>query len=630
MADAYDIFIVADEPIRYITLFDFDLNRLGRNSDLIINDPDIPDIPAKLALQTSDLFDPDNLRPFLGFLGFGIFEAILMPTPPDFTVFLDEGWQVFQLGTGGVLFDPATSLVIGGPPPTAGDALIDFLALAPDGPVDAGKGADYLPGAPQAHTVFGGAGDDTVEGQGGADSIQGQGGQDVLDGGNGNDTLLGGSMSDSVTGGGGEDSLSGNAGHDTLSGNGGDDLLQGGTGRDTLSGEGGKDVLKGGSGDDTLNGGSSKDVLNGGSGTDLAAYIGDQAVSVDLAIQGFQNTGGAGRDKLVSIEELEGSSGNDTLLGDAAENQLSGGSGDDSLNGRDGDDNLLGGRGNDTLRGGGGKDTLEGGDGHDVLNGQSGNDSLSGGTGNDTLKGGSGRDVLNGGGGTDIADYSGTQGIEASLGIDGFQTISGHGQDRLVDMDGLIGSDAKDVLTGQSQERTDSWLFGGKGNDRLIAMAGDNWLFGESGADTLMASVSDDRVLAIMEGGGGNDLLKLELTGWVSVGDLDGGIGDDVLDILLEPDGHNLPARAVAAGGAGADTFVLRGSVSNVQIDDFEFGTDKIEITEAASDFSDLTIGYNGFQWGVTAGGTEFDPDFILNIIDFDNNALTADDFIFT
>lgn len=127
MAEAYDKFVVTEEPLPYITLFDFNPNWLGRNSDLIIGDPDIP---AKLALQTSDLFDPNKLKPFLGLAGSGLFEAILMPAPPDFTVFPGEAWQVFQLRTGGALFDPATSLHIGDQPPTAGDDVIDLAVLA--------------------------------------------------------------------------------------------------------------------------------------------------------------------------------------------------------------------------------------------------------------------------------------------------------------------------------------------------------------------------------------------------------------------------------------------------------------------------------------------------------------------
>ena len=71
-------------------------------------------------------------------------------------------------------------------------------------------------------------------------------------------------------------------------------------------------------------------------------------MTVSLAIAGAQNTGGAGSDTLIGIENLTGSGFNDMLTGDANANVLSGGAGNDTLDGGAGNDTLDGGAGNDT------------------------------------------------------------------------------------------------------------------------------------------------------------------------------------------------------------------------------------------------------------------------------------------
>ena len=58
-----------------------------------------------------------------------------------------------------------------------------------------------------------------------------------------------------------------------------------------------------------------------------------------------QDTGGAGTDTLINIENLTGSAFNDTLTGDADANVISGLAGNDTLNGGAGDDTLDGGAG---------------------------------------------------------------------------------------------------------------------------------------------------------------------------------------------------------------------------------------------------------------------------------------------
>jgi Ca2+-binding RTX toxin-like protein len=64
------------------------------------------------------------------------------------------------------------------------------------------------------------------------------------------------------------------------------------------------------------------------------------------------------------------------------------------INGTAGNDSLVGGAGNDSMQGGAGADTMLGGAGNDAIGGNDGNDRIEGGTGNDTLNGGSGQDVF--------------------------------------------------------------------------------------------------------------------------------------------------------------------------------------------------------------------------------------------
>ncbi len=81
-------------------------------------------------------------------------------------------------------------------------------------------------------------------------------------------------------------------------------------------------------------------------------------------------------------------------LGGDGLNNVIGTTGNDTLNGTNAADYLIGRAGNDTLNGGNGDDYLDGGAGNDTLNGGNGNDKLWGGAGNDTLTGGAGSDTF--------------------------------------------------------------------------------------------------------------------------------------------------------------------------------------------------------------------------------------------
>ncbi len=171
----------------------------------------------------------------------------------------------------------------------------------------------------------------------------------------------------------------------------------------------------------------------------------------------------------VDIENAIGSSGNDTILGNAINNVLKGGAGNDTINGGLGNDKLLGGTGTDNLNGNEGNDTyiidssqdsitelvnagidtvesyvslilspnveklmlLKGpinGTGNDLDNiifGSSVKNTLNGGLGNDKLIGGAGADVLIGGTGNDLFLFNNLSAIDTisdfSVKFDTFQ-----------------------------------------------------------------------------------------------------------------------------------------------------------------------------------------------------------------
>jgi Ca2+-binding RTX toxin-like protein len=144
-------------------------------------------------------------------------------------------------------------------------------------------------------------------------------------------------------------------------------------GDDSLGGGQGDDTLIGGFGDDSLNGGDGNDCLQGGGGSDWAIYAGsDSGVVVDLVAA--RSSGAPGVDTLVSIENVMGSDGSDSLLGNTGSNTLFGGNGADMLDGGLGDDWLDFGAGMEsfTYALGIGNDTLDGGAGADTLNLDSG------------------------------------------------------------------------------------------------------------------------------------------------------------------------------------------------------------------------------------------------------------------
>ncbi len=94
---------------------------------------------------------------------------------------------------------------------------------------------------------------------------------------------------------------------------------------------------------------------------------------------------------------LDGTNGNDVIVGT---------SGVDNIDADDGDDVVCGGGDADDIQGADGADVLCGEDGSDIIRGGSENDQICGGDGDDDVDGGTGDDQIDGGVGTDVIDGS--------------------------------------------------------------------------------------------------------------------------------------------------------------------------------------------------------------------------------
>lgn len=238
----------------------------------------------------------------------------------------------------------------------------------------------------------------------------------------------------------------GTSGNDRLTGTSGADALDGLGGNDTLIGGNGNDSLTGGSGNDVLIGGNGADRLDGGSGSDWADYsVHGGAARADLATGAV--SGAAAGDTLISIENLRGGSGNDTLLGNGGGNALEGGRGNDWLYGRNGNDTLRGQDGNDVLVGGAGADRLEGGAGRDTAH-----------------YGTSGSGLI-----IDLLDPSNNTGDAKGDSYASIENIKGSAYD-----DWIRGNTANNIING------------GAGNDSLVGDRANDVMIGGSGADVFI------------------------------------------------------------------------------------------------------------------------------------------------
>ena len=186
--------------------------------------------------------------------------------------------------------------------------------------------------------------------------------------------------------------ITGTSKGETLTGTSGPDHICGGSGSDTIKGLGGNDSLEGQKGDDKLYGGEGNDTLDGGAHVNGDTVNYSDALAAITASLTNNTASGEGSDSVVNIENVLGSSKNDTLTGSGANNTIKGGAGSDTIEGMDGSDELTGAAGSDTVRAGAGDDSVVGSGGADFLFGDDGDDTVDskdGINGNDSLDGGS-------------------------------------------------------------------------------------------------------------------------------------------------------------------------------------------------------------------------------------------------
>ncbi|MBN2448010.1 MAG: hypothetical protein JXO22_14865 [Phycisphaerae bacterium] len=335
--------------------------------------------------------------------------------------------------------------------------------------------------------LTGSAYDDTLTGNSGDNVIVGGAGNDVIDSGAGNDSVLGGEGNDNITTGDGDDIVDGGAGDDVIDSGAGDDNVLGGAGNDDIStGDGadaidagdGSDVISAGADNDTIVAGEGDDLIDGGTGTDTIDYSGaNNAVNVDLATG---QASGQGNDTITNVENVVGSTHDDTITGDDANNFLDGGAGNDTIEGGAGRDTILGGEGNNTLSGGEGDDLVIGGSGNDNLSGDAGNDVLvsvggdnvmDGGAGDDVLATAAGSNILRGGEGNDTAYFTpSTTGVSVNIDEGGISEAQ-PGVSTLSGVENIVGSSYDDTFAFGNPAGGATYTINGGGGDNTLDLS---------------------------------------------------------------------------------------------------------------------------------------------------------------
>jgi Ca2+-binding RTX toxin-like protein len=245
--------------------------------------------------------------------------------------------------------------------------------------------------------------------------------------------------------------------------------------------------------------------------------------------------GTPGDDILVGAEGdsfILGLGGDDTIQGGPGNDWLDGGAGGDHLRGDDGDDTLLGGAGNDTLQGSPGNDWLDGGVDDDHLRGDDGDDTLLGGAGNDTLLGGDGIDRAVFG----VASTS----VTALAGVSSMTLFTAEGVDVVADDieflqftdDTLTYAEAALLVAGGEVnliEGTDlgNVLVGTAGADLIRGLAGNDWITPDAGSD-------------MVDGGAGADMVSFVDLAQRVVVDLGAGTAVSGADINIFRDVENV------------------------------------------------------------------------------------------
>ncbi|MBD2503726.1 M10 family metallopeptidase [Anabaena azotica] len=316
------------------------------------------------------------------------------------------------------------------------------------------------------------------------------------------------------------------------------------------------------------------------------------------------------------IENANGGSGNDTIIGNIANNVLNGNGGNDTINGGAGADTTNGGSGNDRIidddavsfdihDGGDGIDTIDysqitfasgvvtinlatsttsvtggntetirnfenvegsqggetiiGNSANNVLNGNGGNDIIDGGAGNDTINGGAGVDTTNGGLGNDRIIDDDAVSFDIHDGGDGTDTID---YSKVTFASGVVTinlATSTTSVTGGNTETIRNFenVEGSQGGETIIGNSANNILNGNGGDDTINAGAGVDTT----NGGSGSD--RIIDNDFVNFDIHDGGSGTDTIDYSQVTFGSgvvtiNLATSTTSVAVTGGNTETIR------------------------------------------------------------------------
>jgi len=300
------------------------------------------------------------------------------------------------------------------------------------------------------------------------------------------------------------------------------------------------------------------------------------------------------------------------------------GGGDDYIDAGGGDDVIIAGSGNDTLLAGTGNDILEGGSGNDYLYGDQGDDLLYGGTGSDIYSyyAGHGHDLIE-----DWGDATSTDVLRLGEGIDTASVLvnrSSNGfwdillefgtSDTITISNGFLSegtvieqvefsdstiwtlSDLRQIHLDQVATDADDTIYGfldvgdlihaNSGNDIIYGYSGNDTIYGEAGNDTIFGDEGDDIII----GGAGNDFLT---------------------------------------GGSGSDTFVFGATDGQDWINDFEVGTDRIDVSgiTGLADFAAIIA--TAREWVSGSTWIYADPENYVRLQGVSIASLQESDFLF-
>jgi Ca2+-binding RTX toxin-like protein len=447
--------------------------------------------------------------------------------------------------------------------------------------------------------------------------------------------VVGGNFNDRLSGSAAGQTLTGQAGADTLWGAGGIDTLWGGSGADRFlfreTGTGNADLVR------DWASGSDKLLLDGavmsalgaagnfaagdarfkanstGTATDASDRVMYNASNGQVWYDADGNGAGA-RQLIATLQSGATLVATDIVVEDGSSGQ--------TINGTPGNDSLVGGDGNDTISGFGGNDTLDGGAGIDNLNG---------GLGNDTYIVSEEDDVVSDSGGIDTVITGVDFGVENSqfwglgegfenLTMTGSNSVSGFGNDLpnvmrseafQVEFAGRGGNDTifgggvgdggpTDLLDGDDG---DDEIHGAGGPDIVRGFWGNDLLFGDDGNDFIQGFQGNDT----MFGGAGNDVFYMYASDNVDEGQdtIDGGAGLD----SVEFDGNlassgvviDLANGTATGGGASGSGIVTLVNIENV-VGTTRFA-DRITGDAGANALAGIASGVSGAEANDTLDG---------------------------